>query len=236
MLRDNAFTEGEGEHVDRSSPHVVGLLLASIEELGARGGIGGEQTMTHRLAETDAQHFHVEVGGRARALFRLAVAEPRDVARLQCGGVAVALRSGEAGELFDDALVKRVRRFVGLDCFCLRPCPAPRFDGRARQRFDVGRREHVAHILRVFSALRHAQLAVARFQRGLVPCAANFLRLLLVAHFRGAKDAPARANFGIEDRKCAVPERSAQLTMDTRHWGIFLGEGRGLFRITPIKK
>jgi hypothetical protein len=72
----------------------------------------------------------------------------------------------------------------------------------------------------------HAQLAVACFQRGLVPCAANFLRLLLVAHFRGVKDAPARASFGIEDRKCAEPERSVRLTMDTRNLAVFLGEGR----------
>ena len=31
--------------------------LARFEELGARGGIDGGQTLTHRLAETDAQHF-----------------------------------------------------------------------------------------------------------------------------------------------------------------------------------
>jgi hypothetical protein len=206
VLRDNAFTEGNASMFLAQAGMLPAYCLARFEELGARGGIDGAQTLTHRLAETDAQRFHVEVGGRARALFRLAVAEPRDVTRLQCGEVAVALRPDEAGELFDHALVTRVRGFLSLDCFCLPPCLAPRFDGRARQRFDVGRREHVDHTLRVFSALRHAQLAVARFQRGLVPCTANFLRLLLVAHFRGAKDAPARASFGIEDRKCTEPE------------------------------
>jgi hypothetical protein len=132
---------------------LLAYCLARFEELGVRGGIDGEQTLTHRLAETDAQHFHVEVGDRARALFRLAVAEPRDVVRLQCGEVAVALRSDEAGELFDHAHVTRGGGFLSLVCFCLRPLLAPRFDGRARQRFDVGRREHVAHTLRVFSAL-----------------------------------------------------------------------------------
>jgi hypothetical protein len=88
---------------------LLAYCLARFEELGARGRIDGEQTLTHRLAETDAQHFHVEVGGRAPALFRLAVAEPRDVARLQCGEVAVALRSDKPGELFDHACNARAR-------------------------------------------------------------------------------------------------------------------------------
>ena len=147
---------------------LLAYYLARFKELGARGGIDGEQALTHRLAETDAQHFHVEVGGRARALFRLAVAEPRDVARLQCGEVAVAFRSDKAGELFDHALVTRGRGFLSLDCFCLRPWLAPRFDGRARQPFDVGRREHVAHTLRVFSALRPTlSLALRAFSAAL---------------------------------------------------------------------
>ena len=148
---------------------LLAYYLARFKELGARGGIDGEQTLTHRLAETDAQHFHVEVGGRARALFRLAVAEPRDVARLQCGEVAVALHSDKAGELFDHALVTRGRGFLTLDCFCLRPWLAPRFDGRTRRRFDVGRREHVAHTLRVFSAL--PPRSVCRCVLSVRPCA-----------------------------------------------------------------
>ena len=81
----------------------------------------------------------------------------------------------------------------------------------------------------------HAERAVARFQRGFVPGAANFLRLLLVAHFRGAKNAPARASFGIEDRKCAEPEMFARLTTDSLNLRVFLGKVRRPFRMTPPK-
>ena len=147
---------------------LLAYYLARFEELGARGGIDGEQTLTHRLAETDAQHLHVEIGGRAPALFRLAVAEPRDVARLQCGEVAVALRSDKACELFDHALVTRGRGFLNLDCFCLRPWFAPRFDGRARQRFDVGRREHIAHTLRLLVRVSGLKIENAQNQKGLL--------------------------------------------------------------------
>ena len=95
-------------------------------------------------------------------------------------------------EAFDDALVTVVRGLLSFDCFGFQPRFAPRFDGRTRQRFDVGRSEHVADALRDdFARSVHAQLAVARFERGLVPRAADFERLLLVAGFRGAKDAPA---------------------------------------------
>ena len=102
--------------------------------------------------------------------------------------------------------------------FRFEPCLAPRFDRSARQRFDVGRRENVADTLRDdFTRSVHAQLAVARFERGLVPRAANFQRLLFVARFCGAKDAPARVGFGVPDRKCAEPVRSAWLTMNAWH-------------------
>ena len=97
-----------------------------------------------------------------------------------------------------DALVTVVRGLLSFDCFGFRPRFAPRFDGRTRQRFDVGRREHVADALRDdFARSVHAQFAVARFERGLVPGAADFERLLLVAGFRGAEDAPAPESFGI---------------------------------------
>ena len=133
--------------------------------------------------------FTPEFGGRAREFFRLTITKPGNVARLQRREVAFAFRFAEkTGEPFDHALVTRVRGFLRLDRFGFQPCLAPRFDGRARQRFDVGRSENVADTLRDhFARSVHAQLAVARFERGLVPRTADFERLLFVAGFRGAK-------------------------------------------------
>src|SRR5437667_2212888 len=100
---------------------------------------------------------------------------------------------------FHHALVARVGRFLRLDCFGFRPCLAPRLDGRARQRFHVCRRENVADTTSDdFARSVHAQFAVARFERGLVPRAADFERLLLIASFGGAKDAPAAIRLRIE--------------------------------------
>jgi hypothetical protein len=82
-----------------------------------------------------------------------------------------------------------------------------------------------------FPRCAHVQLAVAGFQGRPVPCAASFLRLLLAAHFRGAR----HASFRIEGRKCAEPKRSASLTMNTRHLGVFLGEGRDFWDNTREK-
>lgn len=172
--------------------------------------------MPHRFTETDAQHFHAEIRGCARALFRFAVTKPRDVACLQRGKVAFAFGFAEkTGEAFNDALVTRVRGWLGLDFFHLQPRLAPRLDGSTRQRFDICRRENIAHTAcDHFTRSVHAQLAVAREQRGFLPCAADFQRLLLVAGFRGAKYAPARVGFRIENRECAKPKRSARLLMN----------------------
>src|SRR5439155_11941717 len=158
------------------------------------------------------------------AVLSFVVTKPGNVARLQRGKVTLAFRLTEKfAEVFHDGLVTVVRRLLRFDCFGFQPRFAPRFDGRARHRFDIGGSENVAYALRDhFARGVHAQLAIARFQRGLVPCAAYFERLLPVARFRGAKDAPARAGFGVEDRKCAEPVRSAWLTMNAWHSGITL--------------
>ncbi len=64
-----------------------------------------------------------------------------------------------------------------------------------------------------------------------------FFACFLSRIFRGAKDAPARASFGIEDRKCAEPERFARLTMGYLAFGgLFRRSAGGLFRITLAKK
>jgi hypothetical protein len=92
-----------------------------------------------------------------------------------------------------------MRGLLRFDCFRFQPRFAPRFDGSTR-RVDICRRENVADTLRNdFPRSIHAQLAVTRFERSLVPRAADFQRLFLVAGFRGAKDAPAPESFGVED-------------------------------------
>ena len=54
----------------------------------------------------------------------------------------LAFAPEKSNEAFDDALVTGVRGLLRFDFFRLQPRLAPRFDGRARERFDVGRREH----------------------------------------------------------------------------------------------
>ena len=59
--------------------------------------------------------------------------------------------------------------------------------------FDVGRCGNIADALRDhFTSSVRDQLAFASEQRGLVPRAADFERLFLIASFRGTKDALAR--------------------------------------------
>ena len=77
------------------------------------------------------------------------VAEPGTIAFSQRGQVALGLGVTEkAGEAFEHALVTGVCGLLGLDCFGFRPRFAPRFDGRTRQRFRVGRHKNIAHALR----------------------------------------------------------------------------------------
>ena len=145
--------------------------------------------------------LYTEIGGGACALFHFTIAKTDNVACLQRIEVAIAFCFPEKpGEPFDHALVASVRRFLRFNRLRFEPCVAPRFDGRARQRFHVCCREHVTDTLRdYFTRSVHSQLAVARFERSLVPRTANFQRLLSVACFCGSKDASARVGFGIPD-------------------------------------
>ena len=118
-------------------------LRSRLEQFHAHRGIDCEQSLAHRFSEADAQHFQAEIRGRAREFFRLTIAESRDVACLQRGKVALGFRSEKFNEAFDDAPVTVMRGPLRFDLFRLQPRFAPRFDGRARQRFDVGRSEHV---------------------------------------------------------------------------------------------
>jgi hypothetical protein len=73
----------------------------------------------------------------------------------------------------------------GFDLLRFEPRVAPRFDRVTLQRFDVRGGEHVADTARDHVSRRvHAQLSVARFERGLVPRPANFESLFLVASLR----------------------------------------------------
>jgi hypothetical protein len=161
-------------------------FVTRFKKLHAHSRIDCEQSLPCSFAETYPQHLHAEIGGRPCALFRLAITKPRNVACLQRGKVAFALRVTEkAGEAFNDSLVTSVRGFLCFDGLRFEPCVAPRFDGRARQRFHVCCREHVADALRDhFASGIDTQLSGACLQRGLVPRAADFQRLLPIARFR----------------------------------------------------
>ena len=124
------------------------MRLISLS-VNAHSWIDREQSLPHCFTETDSQHFHAQVCCRAREFFRLTITKPRNVARLKRGEVAFAFRfAKKTSEPFDDSLVTCVRGFLRLDCFCFRPCLAPRFDGSAWQRFNVGVSEDICHTLR----------------------------------------------------------------------------------------
>ena len=63
----------------------------------------------------------------------------------------------------------------------------------------------------------HAQFAAARFERRLVPRAADLERLTFVAGFGRTEYAPAAVCLRIKDRECAEPVRPAWLTMNAWH-------------------
>ncbi len=193
-------------------------FVARFEKLHAQRRIAREQLLPGSFAETYPQNFQGQISGRACAFFRLAITKPRDVVRLQRGKIAIGFRSEKFDEPFDDALVTVVRGSFRFNRLRLKPRFAPRFDRMTFQRFDVGHRENVGDTARDhFAGSVHAQLSVARLQRGLVPRATDFERLLFVASFRRSKDALAGVSFGVEDRECAEPKRSARLFVNAWH-------------------